>query len=110
MVIGKLPLGLPSNWYRKGREIYPLLIHIERPRPPARHSTSVSVISRLTAWLASNVAHAERRPERVRDELLAQFPDGAHRAADGVTRHELEHGIGQVGTPAREPAGPAVVP
>lgn len=27
----------------------------------------------LTAWLASNVAHAERRPERVRDEPLARF-------------------------------------
>lgn len=28
---------------------------------------------KLTAWLAANVAHAERRPERVREELLAQF-------------------------------------
>jgi len=27
----------------------------------------------LTAWLGVNVAHAERRPERVREELLAQF-------------------------------------
>ncbi|TIH32270.1 Tn3 family transposase [Subtercola vilae] len=26
-----------------------------------------------TAWLAVNVAHAERRPERVREELLAHF-------------------------------------
>lgn len=28
---------------------------------------------KMTAWLAANVAHAERRPERVREELLAQF-------------------------------------
>lgn len=28
---------------------------------------------KLTAWLAANVAHAERRPDRVREELLAQF-------------------------------------
>lgn len=28
---------------------------------------------KLTAWLGVNVAHAERRPERVREELLAQF-------------------------------------
>ncbi|MGH3518504.1 MAG: Tn3 family transposase [Haloechinothrix sp.] len=28
---------------------------------------------KLTAWLAANVAQAERRPERVREELLAQF-------------------------------------
>lgn len=28
---------------------------------------------KMTAWLAVNVAHAERRPERVREELLAQF-------------------------------------
>ncbi len=28
---------------------------------------------KLTAWLAANVAHAERRPERVREELLARF-------------------------------------
>lgn len=28
---------------------------------------------RLTSWLAANVAHAERRADRVRDELLAQF-------------------------------------
>jgi hypothetical protein len=28
---------------------------------------------KLTAWLATNVAHAERRPERVREELLAEF-------------------------------------
>ncbi len=27
----------------------------------------------LTAWLASNVAHAERREDRVRDRLLVQF-------------------------------------
>jgi len=34
---------------------------------------TISDQEKLTAWLASNVAHAERRPERVRDELLAQF-------------------------------------
>jgi TnpA family transposase len=28
---------------------------------------------RLTSWLAGNVAHAERRPDRVREELLTQF-------------------------------------
>jgi hypothetical protein len=28
---------------------------------------------KLMAWLASNVAHAERRPERVREELLAKL-------------------------------------
>jgi len=28
---------------------------------------------RLTSWLASRVAHAERREDRVREELLAQF-------------------------------------
>lgn len=28
---------------------------------------------RLTSWLASSVAHAERREDRVREELLAQF-------------------------------------
>jgi len=28
---------------------------------------------KLTAWLASNAAHAERSPEHVRSELLAQF-------------------------------------
>ena len=34
---------------------------------------TISDQEKLTAWLASNVAHAERRPERVRDELLAEF-------------------------------------
>jgi len=34
---------------------------------------TISDQGKLTAWLASNVAHAERRPERVRDELLTQF-------------------------------------
>jgi len=34
---------------------------------------TISDQEKLTAWLASNVAHAERRPVRVRDELLAQF-------------------------------------
>ena len=28
---------------------------------------------KMTAWLATNVAHAERRPDRVREELLSQF-------------------------------------
>jgi len=27
----------------------------------------------MTAWLAVNVAHAERRPERVKEELLVHF-------------------------------------
>jgi len=34
---------------------------------------TISNQEKFTAWLTSNVAHAERRPERVRDELLAQF-------------------------------------
>ncbi len=34
---------------------------------------TISDQEKLTAWLASDVAHAERRPERVREELLAQF-------------------------------------
>ncbi len=34
---------------------------------------TVSDQERWTAWLASNVTHAERRPERVREELLAQL-------------------------------------
>jgi hypothetical protein len=34
---------------------------------------SVADQEKLTFWLASNVAHAERRPDRVREYLLAQF-------------------------------------
>ena len=34
---------------------------------------SVADQERLTTWLTSNVAHAERRPERVREHLLAHF-------------------------------------
>jgi len=34
---------------------------------------TISDQEKLTAWLANNVAHAERRPERVREALLAQF-------------------------------------
>lgn len=60
---------------------------------------SVADAEKLTAWLADDVAHAERRPERVREEFLAHcreetdprgeltpssmefFPTSAHGAA-----------------------------
>ena len=35
--------------------------------------STVNDQEKLTAWLVVNVAHAERRPERVREELLARF-------------------------------------
>ncbi|MCX4536956.1 hypothetical protein OHA79_07975 [Streptomyces sp. NBC_00841] len=31
---------------------------------------SIQDAEKLTAWLVANIAHAERRPERVREELL----------------------------------------
>lgn len=51
-------------------------IEYHRNQIRAHHGFRVATISdqeKLTAWLASNVARAERRPERVRDALLAQF-------------------------------------
>lgn len=56
---------------------------------------------RLTSWLASNVAHAERRPDRVRHELLSQFrrerieaptPGRTHRPLEEIARHTLNIG------------------
>ena len=41
----------------------------------------VADAEKLTAWLAANVAHAERRPDRVREELLKHCWRRAHRAA-----------------------------
>lgn len=75
----------------------------------------------LTAWLASNVAHAERRPERVRDELLAKFrpadtldtgvSDGSRspdREAPGFRRDEVEHETTQTKARSHRIGGGAV--
>jgi len=35
---------------------------------------STADADKLTAWLAEQVAQAERRPDRVRQELLAAYP------------------------------------
>jgi hypothetical protein len=32
--------------------------------------SGVADAEKLTAWLAANVAHAERHPDRIREELL----------------------------------------
>jgi uncharacterized protein DUF4158 len=44
---------------------------------------SVADADKLTGWLATNVCEAERRPELVRDELLARCRADQKRAAGG---------------------------
>jgi len=67
---------------------------------------TISDQEKLTVWLASNVAHAERRPERVRDELLAQFraeriePPTAGRVAGGRPVSVLVGAVEQPGVVA----------
>lgn len=48
----------------------------------------VADAEKLTAWLASNVAHAERHPDRVREELLRRCREEQIEppALDRVTR------------------------
>lgn len=48
---------------------------------------TISDQEKLTAWLASNVTRAERRPERVREELLAQFRAERIERPDGPSLH-----------------------
>ena len=44
---------------------------------------TVADAEKLAAWLAGEVCQGERRPERVREELLKTVPAGGHRAATG---------------------------
>ncbi|WP_372494227.1 DUF4158 domain-containing protein [Actinoallomurus purpureus] len=59
--------------------------------------------TKVTVWLAENVAHAERRPERVREELLKHLREERIEPPTDAARRPGRSGVGQAAQ-ARRPA------